>query len=289
MYYFLVSFCWLTALLPLRVLYLLADISYLLVYHVFGYRKNIVRGNLANSFPEKSTSELLVIEKRFYRFFCDLFIETIKQINMGEKEMKRRMVYENPEVLSDKDTAGKSIMLMTAHYGNWEWMGSLPLWAPADKPLYGVYKKLSSGTFDKLMCLIRSKFGDINIEKRLLLRLMVQLRSKNQPALFGMIADQSPRRRNIDYWTPFLNQDTPVLTGTEELARKFDYPVFYIDIRCVKRGYYRCKLVPISLQPKMAAEYEITRKYIGLLEETIARQPEYWLWSHRRWKYKRQQ
>lgn len=289
MFYLFYGFIWLITWLPLRVLYLFSDFCYLIIYHIAGYRKNVVRANLEKSFPQKTTKELRKIERKFYRFFCDIFVETAYQMHVSKTEMLKRMNFCNVEVLLEQYEKGKSCLLMTAHYGNWEWASSLSLSLPADKPLYGIYKRLNDKNFDNFICELRMKSTGKNIEKNDLLRKMVRLKSEGQLAMFGMISDQTPDRKSINYWTTFLNQDTPVVTGTEVLARKFDYPVYYAEIIRIKRGYYKCEFIPISLEPSKTSEFEISEKYMQLLQKTIEAQPEFWLWSHRRWKHVRQQ
>jgi KDO2-lipid IV(A) lauroyltransferase len=288
MFYLLYVFIWLITWLPLPVLYLFSDICYLIVYYIVGYRIKVVQGNLQRSFPQKTTNELKQIERKFYRFFCDIFIETIYEMHITKKEMLKRMNFCNVDVLLEQYAKGKSCMLMTAHYGNWEWASALSLALPPDKPLYGIYKKLRDSNFDSLMYELRTKSTGKNIEKNDLLRKMIQLKNDGQLAMFGMISDQSPARNSINYWTTFLNQDTAVVTGTEMLARKFDFPVFYAEITLVKRGYYKCEFIPISLQPSNTKEFEISEKYMQLLQKSIEVKPEFWLWSHRRWKNVRQ-
>lgn len=289
MFYLFYGFVWLITWLPLRVLYLFSDFFYLIIYYVAGYRKKVVRTNLEKSFPQKTTKELRKIERKFYRFFCDIFVETTYQMHISKAEMLKRMNFCNVEVLLEQYEKGKSCLLMTAHYGNWEWASSLSLSLPADKPLYGIYKRLNDKNFDNFICELRTKSTGKNIEKNDLLRKMVRLKSESQLAMFGMISDQTPDRISINYWTTFLNQDTPVVTGTEVLARKFDYPVYYAEITRIKRGYYKCEFIPISLEPSKTSEFEISEKYMQLLQETIEAKPEFWLWSHRRWKHVRQQ
>lgn len=288
MYYLFYSFVWLITWLPLRVLYFLSDIFYLIIYYVVGYRKLVVRANLKNSFPSKSEKELRQIERRFYQFFCDLFIETFYEMHCSDDEIRRRMKFVNVDVALQHYAQGKSVMLMTAHYGNWEWTSSLSLHLPSDKPLYGIYKKLRNNKFDTFICQLRMKFKGQNIEKYDLIRKLVQLKRDSSLAMFGMISDQTPNATSVHYWTRFLNQDTATLTGTELLARKFDYPVYYGQITRIKRGYYTCELIPITLEPKLTAENEITEIFMRMLEKTIQVAPEYWLWTHKRWKIKKE-
>lgn len=283
--YFLI---WIISWVPLVVLYLLADFLYYVLYYIARYRRGVVRTNLTKSFPEKSIKEIISIEKKFYRYLCDVFIEAISEMHMSKKEMMHRMKFVNVDTIIEQYQKGKSCMLMTAHYGNWEWASTLSVWLPEGKPLYGIYKKLSSKSFDFLMCELRMKFTGKNIEKDDLARKMLELRSKNQLAMFGMISDQTPSITGSDAWVKFLNQDTLAIVGTEVLAKKFDYPVFYAKITRIKRGYYTCEFIPISMTPKTTEKQEITIKYMQLLEETIQNNPPYWLWTHKRWKHKKE-
>ena len=287
MFYIFYAFVWLITWLPLRVLYVLSDLVYLIIYYIIPYRKKIVRTNLTNSFPEKTTIELRSIERRFYRYFCDVFIETLYEMHMSKSEVLKRFEFKNPELIIEQYDKGKSVLVMTAHYGNWEWASALSLVLPKDKILYGIYKKQSNKHFDKLMYDLRLRFTGKNIEKQDLLRAMIRQKRDGELASYGMISDQTPTAKTAEFWIPFLNQDTPVLVGTEQLAKKFDYPVLYFHMKRVKRGYYTCEFMPISLEPKLTDELEITKKYFELLEERIKEQPEIWLWTHKRWKHKR--
>ena len=243
--------------------------------------------NLAKSFPEKTEKERRAIERRFYHFFCDLFVETMYEMHISEKEIHRRMTFGNLEQILEQNAKNKSVMIMTAHYGNWEWTLAFSLFSPEDYPSNPIYKRLRNGRFDKMIHQLRARYGAKLIEKNDLLRVMFRLKKENQVGNFWMISDQTPNGRNIHFWTPFLNQDTPAVTGTEQLARKFDYPVFYADINRIKRGYYHCEFKPISLEPTKTKEFEITENYMKLLQKSIEAHPEFWLWSHRRWKFHR--
>lgn len=285
MFNLLYAIGWIVTLLPLRILYIFSDIFYPIIYYIIGYRKTVVRTNIKKSFPEKNEKELRRIEHHFYRFFCDLFVESMYEIHISENEIKRRFKFINFESVTQQCAEGKSVMIMTAHYGNWEWGMNFPLFLPKEIMTCQIYKKLSNRQFDIFMYKLRGKFGGINVEKRDLLRTMLRLKSESNHGLYLMISDQTPAEKKIHYRTKFLNQDTPTLTGTEQLARKFNYPVYYAETKRIKRGYYRCELIPISINSAETAEFEITEKYMQLLEKTIETQPEYWLWSHRRWKH----
>jgi Kdo2-lipid IVA lauroyltransferase/acyltransferase len=285
MYTVFYIFIWLVAWLPLRVLYVFSDFFYLIIYYIVGYRKKIARKNIEKSFPEKSKKELRRIERRFFRYFCDLFVETFYEMHMSEKEVLRRMDLGDIDLIMEQYAKGRSIMLMSAHYGNWEWASAFALKLPEDMQIYNVYKRLNNKKFDNFMLEIRSKFKGQSVEIHNLLRTMVNLRKEGRVSVFGMISDQSPWVGNINHWNTFLNQDTPVITGTEQLAKKFDYPVFYIHIHRVKRGYYKFEYIPVSLEPTLTSEFEISNKYMEILEKKIQAAPEYWLWTHNRWKH----
>ncbi|MBN2765945.1 MAG: lysophospholipid acyltransferase family protein [Paludibacteraceae bacterium] len=273
--------------LPLRVLYLLSDVLAPFLYHIVRYRRKVVRRNLTQSFPEKNSAEIKKIERKFYRYFCDLFIETLYQLNMTEDEMRRRVKFVNTELILEQYSKGKSVMILSAHYGNWEWMASMSLLFPNDKPAYNVYKKLKNKAFDAFMYNMRMRFGSRNIEMQDTFRTLLTLKNTKQLASFGMISDQTPTAAATRHWITFLNQDTPVLVGAEQLARKFDYPVVFGSISRIKRGFYRFEFVLIKEDPRLASEFEITEKYMQLLEAKIMESPEFWLWTHKRWKHRK--
>ena len=197
------------------------------------------------------------------------------------------MTYGNLEEIFAQHSIGKSVMIMTAHYGNWEWTLAYPLVLPQNYTSNPIYQKQTNKKFDVLINAMRSRFGANLIERKELLKVMFQLKKEEKPGSFWMISDQTPTGAGVHTWTQFLNQDTAVITGTEQLAVKFDYPVFYAEISRIKRGYYHCEFIPISMEPTKTDKSEITGKYIQLLEKTIQKNPQYWLWSHKRWKYNR--
>ena len=285
MFYIFYAIIWTFAWLPLPVLYVISDLIYPLIYHVAGYRKKVVRRNLTLAFPEKSLEDIIRIEKKFYHYFCDLMLETIRQIHATKAEMKKRMAFENMDLLTAHAKEGRSVMLMTAHYCNWEWTSVICLHLSSDFKAYPVYQRLQNKHFDKLMYQLRSRYGAVNVEKEDLVRTMLNMRKEGVQGVFGMISDQSPMARFIRYRMDFLHQDTPVFLGTEQLAKKYNYPVYYLDIQRVKRGYYRAVVRPITVSPTETAEYEITTNFMRQLEKDIQQKPEFWLWSHNRWKH----
>ncbi|MFV0391435.1 MAG: lysophospholipid acyltransferase family protein [Paludibacteraceae bacterium] len=285
MYYVALFFVKLLSLMPFWLLYRFSDISFLIVYHLVGYRRKVVSENLRFSFPEKTESERNTIQKKFYRHFCDLLFEGFKLMSVRTKEMDKRMQYIGGETAMKHFKENRSVMILTSHYGNWEWLSTFSRYLPEENLVYQVYKHQKNEISDRVISILRTRFGAVNIEMKSLYRMLIKLKDAGKLGVFGMISDQSPNRNSIHYRTVFLNQDTPMIDGTEQIARKFNYPVYYCRMTKVKRGYYVCNFMPISIEPNLSGEHEITEKYARLLEKDIQQAPEYWLWSHKRWKY----
>lgn len=286
-YYIIGGIWWLLSLLPLKILYLFSDMLYVLVHHVIGYRKKIVRKNLTNSFPEKSLDEIKQIEKGFYHFFCDYIVETIKQFSISKEEMKRRMVISGVDEMKDRmEKENKTFcFIYLGHFCNWEWIASLPYWVPNDILCAQIYHPLYNKAFDKLFLRIRNKFGGECIPMKETLRRIIELRRAQQKTIIGFISDQAPKWNSIHHFVDFLNQETPVFIGTEKIAKQVDALVYYGDVRRVKRGFYTCEFKPMTEKPvKEIPDWELTDAYAHLLEEMISRHPNFWLWSHNRWK-----
>lgn len=284
-YYIIYFILYIHALLPFRILYILSDILYVLVYHIVKYRRKVVKTNLRNSFPDKNQSELLKIEKEFYHHFCDYFVETIKLLHVSTEEIQRRMTYKNTDALKNIMKDNRSCILFLGHFGNWEWVPSITLEYP-NTMLGQIYRPLKNKIFDDLFLKIRSRFGTVGIPKNNTLRAILDYKRENKKVLIGFMSDQTPSPANIHYWTEFLNQDTPVYTGVERIAKKTDFGVGYLDIQKIGRGKYSCEVKLITADAKNEPEFAITEKYIREMEKTILRQPAYWLWTHKRWKYK---
>ncbi len=285
LYYLVYSILWLITLLPLPVLYLFSDFIYLVLYYLVAYRKQTVYQNLRNSLPDKSTHEITKIARKFYRQLCDYFIESVYRIHMGENENARRLHYINPELLQDYYNQGKSIVLLLSHYGNWEWPTRIS--KLSSHAILAIYKPLQNKYFDRFFLQLRGQFDSIGIPMESTLRTLVTYQRNNQPVVLYTIADQRPQWTSIQHWTTFLNQDTPVITGPEKIARRFNIPVYFLDLQKIKRGYYSAEFKPICENPKDVPEFDITRKYLAMLERNILERPELWLWSHKRWKYHR--
>lgn len=277
----------LLSFLPFSVLYLLSDLLYLLTYHFVRYRREVVRRNLKNAFPSKFDKELIAIEKKFYHHLCDYFVETIKTLDLSDNEVDKRMKFENPEIINRLTSEGRSCILSLGHYGNWEWVPSIVNHLMPDVEQGLIYKELHSRPFDSLFLKIRSHFKSIPIEMNTVFRKMINWRNNEQKMVIGFLSDQRPPRYLDKYWTQFLNQDTLVQIGMERIARQLNYAVVYLDIEKVKRGYYVGKFSLITPNAGEEPEFAIMERYMRKLEETVLREPAYYLWSHNRWKYKR--
>lgn len=275
--------------LPLRVHYALADgLLFPLMYYIVRYRREVVARNMTKAFPEKTEAERQRMEKAFYHRFCDTIVETIYGYRCSEQEMRERVVFEHfDEVNRLVDKAGGGIFML-AHFGNWEWMASIQQWLTPGVKELNVYRKLKNARMDTLMLAIRGKRGGACVEKQRILREMVRYRAEHQPVTVGLLSDQAPRPEVTRTYTTFLNQRTGWLDGGEVLGRKFGYPVFYLFITRLQRGYYKVDMRTLSAEPKNTAEGEITKAYAAVLEENIQCQPSLWLWTHKRWKYNQQ-
>lgn len=282
-YYLLYSVSLLFALLPLRILYLISNGFYYLIYYIIGYRKNTVFTNLRNSFPEKSEKEIEVIAKKFYLHLCDLFVETIKLLHFPDKENERRIKLKNPEIIEEVYSKHNMILVALGHYNNWEWISTM------SKPNFSIaslYKPLHNESVDRFMLKLRSRKGSILVPTTQSLRFLSSWKNSDKKLFYCFIADQSPLLKDIHYWTQFLNQKTPIFIGIEKIAVKMDLPVCFFRLHKIKRGYYELEIVPITEKSSETKPFEITEAHVRLLEEDIKRAPEFWLWSHRRWKRK---
>lgn len=290
MLYYLIYGCWyLLSLLPLCVHYVLSDALYFLVYRLLHYRVKVVRKNISESFPEKDASELRHIERGFYHWFCDYIVESVKLLTMSQRQMKRRLVFKGTDVVDQVVGEGQSCAVYLGHYGNWEWVTSLPLWVTPKAQCGQIYHAIENPQFDRLFLRLRQRFGAVCIPMAETLRRIIKYRQEGRPVVIGYIGDQVPFWNNIHHWCQFLNHDTPVLTGTERLARQTGHAVFYMDVRRVRRGYYEAEFQLISREPKQLAEYEVTDEYFRRLEASIRRDPACYLWSHNRWKRTREE
>lgn len=275
------------SLLPLWVLYRVSDLLYLLAYHVVRYRRKLVRRHLAECFPEKDEKERLEIEREFYSWFCDYAVESVKLLSIGKDNLRRRMSFENVETLKQSFDKGRSVSIFLGHYCNWEWVSSIPIHFEEyqDKVAFGqIYHKLENEAMDKVFLKLRGRMGAHSIPMAETLRKIVEYRHEGRLWIVGFIADQVPLWNNIHLWLDFLHHDTPVFTGAERIARKFDTDVYYLDIRRESRGHYVASFELMSEKPAELEEFELTRIYFRMLEKSLHRQPQFYLWTHNRWK-----
>ena len=247
-----------------------------------GYRRKVVFNNLKNSFPEKTINELKAIEKRYYRYLADLIIESVKSFTISPEEIKMRFVIKNLSAITSHLNNGRPVIAVSGHYGNWEW-GSLAIAQLLNEDVLIVYKPLSNKRFESLINSVRSKFGAIMVPMKSTLRKLNEY--KNKPYLLALVGDQTPPKEESNYFTNFLNQDTAVFLGVEKIAVKFDNPIVYFNITRIKRGYYECEIKPLVNNPKLTSKFEITKLHTMELEKNIQKAPEFWLWSHKRWKF----
>lgn len=282
-YYLLLGFWYLLSLLPLWVHYLLGDLLYIIAYQMVGYRKKVVRNNLKTSFPEKTEKELLQIEKGFYHFLGDYLAESIKLMSISRKNLKKRLVFKGTNLVDLCVNEGQSCAVYLGHYCNWEWITSLPLWVTSKAQCGQIYHPLENLVTDLAFLRLRQRFGAVCIPMQDTLRKVLEYQRDKQPIVIGYISDQKPFWTNIHHWVDFLHHDTPVLTGTERIARKVKHAVFYLDVRRIRRGYYEAEFRLITREPQKMPEYRLTDVYYELLEASIRRAPEFWLWSHKRW------
>ena len=274
---------WLFSALPFRVLYVLSDFNYLLMYHVWRYRRKVVRENLEKSFPEKTEAERLQIERKFYRYLSDYMLEDLKLLHMSAEDLCQRMIYKNTEQYLELTEKYGGIIVMIPHYANYEWLiGMGSVMKPGDVPVQ-VYKPLKDKYLNELFKQIRSRFGGYNIPKHSTAREIIKLKREGKNMVVGLITDQWPSGER--YWTTFMGQETAFLNGAERIAKIMNFPVFYCELTKTRRGYCEAEFKLMTEAPKETVEGEITDMFAHELEQTIRREPAYWLWSHKRWKF----
>ena len=278
------AFFYMLSLLPMWVLYRLADVGYLLIYYVLKYRRGIVRQNLVSSFPEKTNSEIVNIEKQFYRWFADYFLESIKLLSISRKQLAKRLTIINADLIENDFKEGTHVAAILGHYCNWEWLSAVTIGLPNNRVVALVYKPIKNKMINHLFYCLRSSQGGVPVAKNDILRALVKYKKQQTMTLFGYIADQSPRWQNIHLWLPFLHHQTPVFTGSERIMRKMNNAVYYAEMSRPKRGYYTCTFRLITKEPNSLPENDITRRFFEMLEVSIKAQPHLYLWTHNRWK-----
>jgi KDO2-lipid IV(A) lauroyltransferase len=279
---------WFLSLLPFKVLYVISDIGYFFVYHVVHYRRRVTERNLRNSFPDKSSQWLKQTEKKFYHYLCDYLLEDIKLMHISLPELEKRMLYMNTEQYLRLLEKYGGLILLIPHYANYEWIiGMGGIMPKGDIPVQ-LYKPLHDPYLDALFKKIRARFGGLNVPKHSAVREILKLKRDGTRMVIGFITDQCPNRSEAHYWTRFLNQDTVFMDGAERIAKLIGYPVFYCALKKTGRGYCQVDFQLVTEFPKDTAEGEITEQFARRVEQTIFDAPAYWLWSHKRWKYKRE-
>ena len=285
---------YLLSLLPMWLHYLFSDILYLIVAHVLRYRHRVVWKNLSTSYPDKSEQELKKMQRQFYRHMCDLVAETIKYTTISDKNIMRRMTFKGSEQVAEILNGGQSVALLLGHYGNWEWVSSLVLWL---RPLVNenvimgqIYHPLENKVFNRVVLKTRGRMGSDSVAKNDTLRWILGNKRNGHPTILGYINDQVPKWENIHHWLTFLNhKDTPVFTGIERIVHSQNQAAVYVDVKHVGRGRYECEYHVITCHPEQMGEFELTNIYFQRMEQTINRAPQYWLWSHNRWKRTREE
>lgn len=277
-------FLWLVSILPFRLLYAFSDFIYLILFRVFGYRKKVVVANLKLVFPEKSEAEIKRITKVFYHHLCDMMVEAIKSLTISEAEMKQRFTFTNVEVLQELEKKNRSIILMCAHYGSWEWIFILQTYVNSRGN--AVYKRIENKYFDRLIKRIRAKYNSHLITTKEIFTELARLKKQGVLSINGFVSDQSPKPWKAFYWTEFMNIKVPVHTGAEMIAKRFDMPVVFFRVKRLKRGYYQTTFEVITENPNDYKNFEITDMFLRLVEKQIYEAPEYYLWTHKRWKHK---
>ena len=282
-YILLYPFLWLISILPFRVLYIISDVIYILIYHILGYRKKVVNSNLHLAFPNKTDDEIKTIRKKFYHHLCDMLLESIKSITISEAEMKKRYVFKNVEAVHKLEKENKSIVLFMGHYASWEWVFILQ--KHVNHIGYAVYKQLSNKYFDALVKRIRAKYNSYLITTKETFPTLIQAKKDNQLTLNGFVFDQSPKLDKAIHWQNFMGKKVPVHVGAEILAKRLDMATLFLKVKKIKRGYYEAAIMDIIKDPKSIEDFKITDTYLKHVEEEILEAPEFYLWTHKRWKH----
>jgi KDO2-lipid IV(A) lauroyltransferase len=277
---------WIISLLPFRLLYILSDGIYLLLYYVLGYRKKTVRHNLAIALPHLSDKERLIIEKKSFQHLCDMFLEMIKTMSISKKEIEKRFVFKNLDFYKEQEKKGKSIALMIAHYASYEWVISMNQYITFKG--YAIYKRIKNKYFDKLVKDIRSKHKAYLITTKETKTVIQENEAKRILGIYGFASDQSPRPTEYMYWHTFMGIETPIHFGAEKFAKRYDMTVLFLKVKKVKRGYYEGTFELLSDDVKSIPDYKLSEQFMTKVEQQILEVPEFYLWTHKRWKHKRE-
>jgi len=281
------------SLLPLWLHYIFSDILFVLIAYVLRYRRRVITKNLHNAYPGKSEGEIKALRRGFYRHFADLLVETVKYTSISDKNIMRRVTFKGSEQVAEILNSGQSVALLLGHYGNWEWVSSLVLWlkplANSNVVMGQIYHPLENDVVNRVVLKTRGRMGSDNVSMKETLRWILGNKRDGRPSILGYINDQVPTWHNIHHWLTFLNQETPVFTGIERIVHSQNQAAVYLDVKHVGRGRYECEYHVITRDPSTMGEFELTDTYFRLMEQTINRAPQYWLWSHNRWKRTREE
>ena len=275
---------WLISILPFRLFYLLSDCIFFLIYYVVGYRRKVVKENLALTLPHLSVEERKKIEKKFYQHMCDMFLEMIKTMSISADEMEKRFTVTNLDLVHEYAERGKSVILVASHYASYEWL--LTINRKIAFQGVAVYKKVANPYFDKLVRKIRSKYDTELVETKKAIPTMAQNQRDGILSMYGLASDQSPKLDRIFHSMKFMGIEVPVHTGAEMLAKKYDLSVIFVKVNKIARGYYEATFVSLADNPNDYENFEITEKYLKEVEKQIYEAPEYYLWTHKRWKHR---
>ncbi len=276
-------FLWLISILPYRLFYAFSDLVFFVLYRLIGYRKKVVYENLRLVFPEKTHEEIVQIQYDFYKHMCDMFLETVKSMNLTKEAVKKRYHIVNIEVLRDilKD---KSVFLVCSHYANWEWNVSINNYVDAKG--YAVYQKIGNAFFDAFIKKVRTRWNTTLITQQQTVKTVMRNQEQHIRSCYGMVSDQSPQAHLATYWSDFMGVRVPIFNGAESMARKLDMAVVFIKVSKVKRGYYQAEFIPITTSAKSTRQHEITDTFLRLTEQQIREKPAHYLWTHKRWKHR---
>lgn len=283
-YILIYPFLYVISILPFRILYILSDLTYVFVYHIFGYRRKVVTENLKLAFPNKTEKEISTIRKKSYHHLCDMIFEAIKSITISEKAMIKRYVFTNVEEVHKLEKENKSIVLMMGHYGSWEWIFILQ--KHVNHKGYAVYKRLANKYFDRLVKRIRAKYNSHLITTRETFPILIKAKRNKELTFNGFVFDQSPKLRKAIYWQKFMGVEVPVHVGAEILAKRLDMATMFLKVKKVKRGYYEATFSDVIKTPQDYDNFDITDLALKRVEEQIIEAPEYYLWTHKRWKHR---
>lgn len=275
---------WLISILPFRLLYAFSDVVYFIMFKLIGYRKATVKENLRLVFPDKPEEEINKITSQFYHHFCDMMVEAIKSMTISEAELRKRYTFTNVDLIHDLEKKQRSIILMCGHYGSWEWVFILQ--KQIKHKGYAVYKRLANKYFDRLVKRIRAKHNSYLITTKETFNVLNQSKKKGELTINGFAADQSPKPNKAHHWNEFMGIKVPMYTGAELMAKRLDMAVVFFAVKRLKRGYYETTFTTITEHPKDIKDYEITDAYFKLVEKQIIEAPQYYLWTHRRWKHR---